>query len=165
MTITHQGQGQFTIKSKQATISLGPEVRVGEKTLPGPGEYDISGVEIEGLEDSIFLIRTEDVFLLYLDRLNRSLTDKELDAVNKADILFIPVGGTETDQQDLTVLAPEQAVKVINQIDPRIVIPMYFSSIEPFRKAEGRPLEMLKELKVTKLLLPSEDRQVVVLTL
>lgn len=164
MTITHQGQGQFTIKSKQATISLGPVVKIGEKVLPGPGEYEISGVEAEGLADGIFLLRTEDIYMLYLGKLDRILTEDELQEVNMADILFVPVGGNQTDVPDLTVLPPEKAVSVINQVDPRITIPMYFSSIEPFRAAEGRPLEMEKELKVTKASLPVEERQTVVLT-
>lgn len=163
MTITYQGQGKFTIKSKDATLELGPEIKVAGRALPGAGEYEISNVEIEGLEGGVFLFRTEDVFLLYLDRLDRTLTNDELDAVNMADVLFLPVGGNSTDVPDLTVLSPEQAVKVINQVDPRIVIPMYFSSIEPFRAAEGKPMEMLKDFKVTKSSLPVEERQVVVL--
>lgn len=164
MIITHQGQGKFTIKSKDATIELGPEVKVGTHVLPGAGEYEISNVVIEGLEDGIFLFRTEDVFVLYLNQLSRPLTDKELDEVNVADILIVPVGGNATDVDDLTVLSPEMAVKVINQVDPRIVIPSYYASLEPFRAAEGKPLEMMKEFKVTKSSLPAEERQVVVLT-
>lgn len=164
MIITHKGQGQFTVRSKQATIELGQTIKIGDKVLPGRGEYEVSNVEAEGLADNIFLIRTEEVYLLYLDRINRVLTDEELEAVNMADILFVPVGGNQTDVDDLTVLGPELAVKVINQVDPRIVIPMYFSSVEPFRAAEGKPLEMLNELKVTKTSLPTEERQVVVLT-
>jgi hypothetical protein len=163
MTITHQGQGKFTIKSKDATIELGPEIKVANHILPGAGEYEISNVVIEGHDDDIFLFRTEDIFILYLNQLNRVLTDKELEDVNLADILIIPVGGNSTDADDITVLAPELAVKVINQIDPRIVIPMYYSSLEPFRAAEGKPLEMMKEFKITKSALPIEDRQVVVL--
>lgn len=163
MTITYQGQGKFTVKSKDATLELGPEIKVAGRTLPGAGEYEISNVEIEGLDGGIFLFRTEEVFLLYLDRLDRPLSNEELDAVNMADVLFLPVGGNSTDVDDLTVLNPEQAVKMINQVDPRIVIPMYFSSIEPFRAAEGKPMEMLKDFKVTKASLPAEERQVVVL--
>lgn len=163
MTITHQGKGQFTIKSKQATIQLGPEVKIGERVLPGRGEYEVSGVEAEGLADGIFLLRTEEVYLLYLGQINRPLTDDELVEVNMADILFVPVGGNQTDVDDLTVLTPEQAVKVINQVDPRITIPMYYTSIEPFRAAEGKPLEMEKELKVTRSTLPTEERQTYVL--
>lgn len=163
MTITHQGQGQFTVKSKDATIKFGPVLAVGDRTIPGPGEYDLSGVEIEGIEGGLYLVRTEEIFLLYLDRLNRTLTDKELEAVELADILFVPVGGNETDVPDLTVLSPEAALKAINQIDPRIVIPMYYTSLEPFRKVEGRPLEMVKELKVTRSTLPQEDRVTYVL--
>lgn len=164
MTIQYKGQGQFSIRGKQATIELGEKVKIGTKTLPGRGEYEVSGVEVEGLADGIFLIRSEDIYILYLGQLNRSLTDEELEQVNMADILCIPVGGNQTDSEGLEVLTPEQSVKVINQIDPRIVIPMYFTSIEPFRAAEGKPLEMLTELKITKSTLPIEDRQVVVLT-
>lgn len=164
MTITYKGKGKFTIKSKQATIELGPEVKIGETVLPGRGEYEVAGVEAEGLDDGIFLIKTEDVYLLYLAQLDRQLTDEELEEVNLADILFVPVGGTQTDVPDLTVLTPEKAVKVINQVDPRMTIPMYFASIEPFRAAEGKPLEMQADLKITRSSLPSEERQTIVLT-
>lgn len=164
MIISYKGQGQFTVKTKQVAIQLGSAVSIGEKILPGRGEYEITGIEVEGLADNIFLIRAEDIYLLYLDALNRQLTDAELEAVNIADILFVPVGGDKTDTPDLTVLTPDQAVKVINQIDPRIVIPMYFASIEPFRAVEGKPLELLKEFKVNKANLPTEDRQVIVLS-
>ncbi len=163
MTISYKGQGQFTIRSKQATIELGEKVKIGDKELPGQGEYEIGGVEAEGFADGIFLVRTEEVFLLYLDQLDRLLTNDELEAVNMADVLFVPVGGNQTDKEGLTVLGPEAAVKVINQVDPRIVIPMYFASIEPFRTAEGKPLEVLKELKLTKATLPIEEHQVIVL--
>lgn len=164
MTITHQGQGQFTVKSKDATIILGSKIKIGDRELPGAGEYEVSGVEVEGMEDGIYLLRTEDVYLLYLNQLNRQLTNDELETVNMADILFLPVGGDKTDTPELTVLNPEQSVKVINQVDPRIVVPMHFLSIEPFRAAEGKPLEMMKEFKVTKAGLPQEERQIVVLT-
>jgi L-ascorbate metabolism protein UlaG (beta-lactamase superfamily) len=163
MTISHQGQGKFTIRSKQATIMLAEQPSVDQRTLTNPGEYEISGVEIEGFADGLFLFRTEDIFLLYLGKLNRALTDNELEAVNIADIVFMPVGGDKTDVDGLTVLGPDQAVKLINQLDPRIVIPMYYESMEPFRAAEGKPLEMLKELKITKSNLPADERQVVVL--
>lgn len=142
---------------------MAPILKVGEKVLPGQGEYEISGVEIEGLAEGVFFIKTEELNLLYLDRFKRSLSDAELDTVNTADILFLPVGGDQTDVEGLTVLTPEQAVKVINQVDPRIVIPMYYSSLESFRATEGRPLELLKELKVTKVSLPTEERQVIAL--
>lgn len=163
MTIRQKSNGQFTIKSKQATIEIGPEIKIGERTISGPGEYEIAGVQVEGLPNGIFLLRVEDTFLLYLDRLSRPLTDDELDQVNLADILFVPVGGAQSGVDDVTVLTPEQAVAVINQVDPRIVIPTYYASLEPFRQAEGKPLEMMQEFKVTKATLPIEERQVIVL--
>jgi L-ascorbate metabolism protein UlaG (beta-lactamase superfamily) len=164
MTISYKGKGQFMIRTKQATIEMGSVVKIGDKILPGRGEYEVSGVEVEGMADGIFLIRSEDMFVLYLAKINRQLTDAELEEVNMADILCIPVGGDKTDEEGLSVLTPEQAVKVINQVDPRIVIPTYFASIEPFRAVEGKPLEMMSEFKVTRSTLPVEDRQVVVLT-
>ncbi len=164
MTISYKGQGKFSIRAKQATVELGSQIQIGSKALPGPGEYEVSGIEAEGLPDGIFLFRIEDIYVLYLGQLSRSLTDTELEAVNLTDILLVPVGGKQADLDDLTVLSPEQAVAVINQVDPRIVIPMYYQSIEPFRAAEGKPLEMLQELKVTKATLPIEERQIVVLT-
>ncbi len=79
----------------------------------------------------------------------------------------MPVGGK-------SVLSADQAAKLIGQIEPRIVIPIQYQSsgmkssysgLEPFLKAMGgKALEPQEKFKIVKKDLPTDDTQVVILT-
>jgi L-ascorbate metabolism protein UlaG (beta-lactamase superfamily) len=55
-----------------------------------------------------------------LGDLGHELTTHQLDEIGNVDVLFIPVGGGET-------IGPDEAVSVISQIEPRIVVPMHYA--------------------------------------
>lgn len=98
-----------------------------------PGEYEIKGMAVRGLNtfhDSVegkkyglnaaYIFSLENLNICHLG----DFGEKELRAgvqefLGGVDILFIPVGGGE-------VLEPENAVKIINQIEPKIIIPMRY---------------------------------------
>ncbi len=155
MIITAPLHETIQIKTKNTTISLGIEDKVGDFTLCGPGEYEIASVEIIGV-GRVYLFTTEDMRLAYLDKLNRPLTDAEQEAVADVDILFIPVGGGD-------VLDAKAALQVINQIDPRIIIPVYYEQLATFTEEEGITPEYVDSLKMTRSTLPETERKVIVL--
>lgn len=155
MTITSPLHETIQIKTKNNVISLGETTKVDDFALEGPGEYEISGIEIQGV-GCIYLFHTEDMRIAYLDKLNRPLTDAEQELVTDVDILFIPCGGGE-------VLDLKEAIKLTNQIDPRIVIPTYYDEIDTFTKEEGVAPEFVDSLKVTRQTLPETERKVIVL--
>ena len=114
-----------------------------------PGEYEVKGVfvysihvplEEKGLADHrIFRFEVEGVHLAHLGALNRALTNNELEELGTIDVLMIPVGGGR-------VLSPKLASQVIEQIEPRIVMPMVhaveglketLNSVDDFCKALG----------------------------
>lgn len=166
--------------------NLGPDIALltrGEKdaiTLSGspfilitPGECDIHGVlvtAVEGHEEGTTMIRvdTEQLSLAHLGAANKPLTDKQREVVGDVDILCIGVGGPESG-----TYYHHEAIDVINELEPRIVIPMAFQSdnnpdakpIEKFLKemgiADGKP-----EAKVIikKKDLPEEETRVIVLS-
>lgn len=103
--------------------------------IDGPGELDIKGLFVHGIAGNgeaknknngfdyttIYAIRMEDVRLGFLGSLKqKELTDSQLEELGEIDILFVPVGGR-------SVCDAEEAVTVVNQIEPRIVIPMHFA--------------------------------------
>lgn len=111
--------------------SLGGEVFV----IDGPGEFDVKSLFVHGIAaageeknrqngfdyTTIYNIRMEDIKLGFLGSLKqKELTDEQLEDLGEVDILFVPVGGK-------IVCDPEQAVTVVNQIEPKIVIPMHYS--------------------------------------
>lgn len=100
--------------------------------IQGPGEYEIKGVFIFGLEtdhddkggaergkNTVYRIILDDVKLLHLGDLGRKLSDAEIDKLGDIDILFIPVGGNYT-------IDAKTAAEVVAQLEPRIVIPMHY---------------------------------------
>lgn len=103
--------------------------------IDGPGEFDIKGLFVQGIAargesknnangfdyTTIYVIRMEDMRLGFLGCLKqKELTVSQLESLGEIDILFVPVGGK-------TVCDAESAVTIVNQIEPRIVIPMHFT--------------------------------------
>ena len=67
----------------------------------------------------LFLLEAEDLRLIHLGDLGTLLDAGQLDALGRADVLMIPVGGFYT-------IGAAQAKEVVEQLDPRIVIPMHY---------------------------------------
>jgi L-ascorbate metabolism protein UlaG (beta-lactamase superfamily) len=121
-------------------------VREVRKVVSGVGEYEISDVSIIGLpsyhdekegvergKNVIYVIESEGIRLCHLGDLGHTLSDKTVEEIGEVNILFIPVGGVYT-------IGPEDAVKVVADIEPNIVIPMHF-------KVPGLTLSKATEMK------------------
>jgi len=109
----------------------------------GPGEYEIKGVGIIGLstfhddeqgakrgKNTIYRIEMDGLSLVHLGDLGHTLSTAEVDSLDGVDILMIPVGGFYT-------IDPAQAVSVINEIEPAIVLPMHYGRTDIDHKAFG----------------------------
>ncbi|PIR03752.1 MAG: hypothetical protein COV59_04775 [Candidatus Magasanikbacteria bacterium CG11_big_fil_rev_8_21_14_0_20_39_34] len=112
--------------------------------LDTPGECETKGVlmtSVQGNNPNTTMVRidAEQLSIAHLGLTNELPTDSQLEVLSDVDILFIPVGG-------INCLEPEKAVKAVNMIEPRVVIPMaYKSDNDP----QAAPLEaFLKELGV-----------------
>jgi len=149
--------------------------------IEGPGEYEIKGVSVTGItswhdgkqgslrgKNTIYTIDMDELRLCHLGDLGHKLDDKQLDLMDGVDVLMIPVGGFYS-------LGPKEALEVIKQIGPSIVIPMHYKTKEHNQKAFGKlvtvdeflkqaGLKTRKEKKLTlkKLDLP-EEMEIVVL--
>ncbi len=157
--------GLYTHGEKNSvTLSGNPFV------LLNPGEIDTHGVlvsAVEGHDESNIMIRidVEQMSLAHIGMTNKQLTTKQLDVLSGVDILCIPVG--HKDSYDA-----EQAVKVVNAIEPRIVIPIAFKSdndptaksIDIFLKEIGsKNGSPEKKVIIKKKDLPQEETEVIVL--
>lgn len=146
--------------------------------VSGPGEYEISGVSIEGVStfhdnsqgtergiNTIYHILLDGVDIVHLGDLGHVLTEEQVSGIDSTDILMIPVGGVYT-------IDSEEAAKVVAQLEPKIVIPMHYRieglkyelvGLEPFLKEMGAEnVEPQPKLSITKDKL-SEETTVVVL--
>lgn len=143
------------------------------------GEYEYKGVFIEGIDAAhdnkdgaergpivMYRIDMDDLSIAHLGDLGHALETKQLEKLEGTDILLIPVGGKYT-------LNASQAVEVINQIEPRIVIPMHYAvpglkindldKLDKFVKEIGLTPIYEDKLKITKKDLPLEDTELVIL--
>jgi L-ascorbate metabolism protein UlaG (beta-lactamase superfamily) len=69
----------------------------------------------------MFRIEADGLNLAFLSDLGTLLTQKELDALGKVNIAFLPVGGFFT-------IGPDEAWQVVDQLKPNIVIPMHYKT-------------------------------------
>ncbi|MFA6185297.1 MAG: MBL fold metallo-hydrolase [Candidatus Shapirobacteria bacterium] len=68
----------------------------GDKILiRAPGEYEVGGVEINGYsaggENTFFIVNIDGIKVVFLGDLDESLSDKRIEKINSADVLFAPV--------------------------------------------------------------------------
>lgn len=149
--------------------------------ITGPGEYETKGMYILGIPvltassekksdkerfRTIYSIGVDDVFIAHLGALHRVLTEDELDALGRIDVLLLPVG-------DPGRLDAKAVREVIDQCEPRIVIPCQYqlpgmkgelASLDQFKKAvTGQEIEEMDKLKLQKKDLPADDTRMILL--
>lgn len=136
--------------------------------IDGPGEYEVKDVFIRGFLsagpnkkiNTIYLISFEGMNLCFLGALSLpKLSDQTLESIEDIDILFVPVGGTET-------LDPASAYKLAVSLEPSVIIPMRYtqSTLEQFFKEGGEgKVESLDKFVVKKKDLEDKEGEIVVL--
>ena len=175
--VTHEHRDHNNIEG------AGPEVFV----IRTPGEYEKNGISVLGImsyhdkqegkergSNTIYIIKAEDIITCHLGDLGHELNEKQVQDIGDVDILMIPVGGNYT-------INYKEAVEVISQIEPKIVIPMHYmvpghapSSIEGPEKfvkelgltpekvsAKGGSASGGDKYKITKKNLPAEEMKLV----
>ncbi|MDD2753176.1 MAG: MBL fold metallo-hydrolase [Candidatus Portnoybacteria bacterium] len=150
----------------------------GSLVIDEPGEYESKGVDIKGIlsfhddkegkergTNTIYIIDMEGMKICHLGDLGQAkLTAEQVEKIDGVDILMIPVGGTYT-------IDEEMAAEIINQIEPRIVIPMHYKipgltskieGVDAFLKEMGvAKKETVDKLTLKKKDLPEGDMQVI----
>jgi len=98
-----------------------------------PGEFEVSAVSIHGIaarahmdEEKqqnavIYKIQTTDLRIAVVGHIHPDLNEEQLEAIGTIDVLFVPVGGNGY------TLDAIGALKVIKEIEPRIVIPTHYA--------------------------------------
>jgi len=169
MEITWHGQTHFTIKGAKASLKIDaldenasadiltfsdtntPVTEDGRHIFSWPGEYEARGVLMTAIEalqaptgeeagqpTLMFHYQMDNIKLAHLAQLGTPLSDDQLEAIGNVDILMIPVGGGNT-------LDAKAAHNVVEQIDPRVVIPMAFENPADFLKEVGASGEEQEE--------------------
>jgi len=148
--------------------------------IDGPGEYEVKGVNVTGVatyhdakegkergNNTAYIIEMEGIKICHLGDLGQTkLTNEQLELIDGVDILMVPIGGVYT-------ITGEEAADIINQIEPKIVIPMHYKisglevkldGADEFLKEMGiAKKETVEKLTIKKKELPEEETQVVIM--
>jgi len=117
--------------------------------LPGPGEYEISEVSILGRkwkESLVYIIQAEEIRIAFLGDFQEKLKDEQLEEINGVDVLLVCSEVTE----------------VVNQIEPKIVIPAMENPKKFLKNLGLEEIPPLSKLVINSQNLP-EEREVVIL--
>lgn len=154
-------------------------IKESPKVIFGPGEYDIKKVNILGIPsfhdkkegeklgpNTIYLIEMDGIKICHLGDLGQKFSDAQLDQIDGVDILMVPVGETN-------LIDVKEAIEIINEIEPKIVIPMHYkvkglktklSKLDKFCDEMGvKAKNVMPKLSIKLKDLPKEGQEVVIL--
>jgi len=152
----------------------------GAFKITGPGEYEFKGILVRGVEsyhdpkngkakgkNTIYIIEWEGMRIVHMgDFGEENLRAEVQETLGTPDILFLPVGGGDT-------IDGEAAAKILNKVEPRVVIPMHYKisglkakldGVEVFLKEMGEKGEPMDKFTIKKNALPAaEESKIVIL--
>lgn len=208
MDIFWLGHSCFRIKGKEATIVTDPydssigytsgkqaadivtishghpghsylgNLEKGYRVINGPGEYELRGVFITGVQtyhdlsegqergkNTLYIFEIDGITLCHLGDLGHSLSSSVIESIGNVTILFLPVG-------DVSTIDSIVAAELVRAISPKIVIPMHYKtdavtkqldSVELFLKKMGiKDVEPQPKLSLTRSVF-SDNLQVILL--
>jgi L-ascorbate metabolism protein UlaG (beta-lactamase superfamily) len=98
-----------------------------------PGEYEVAGVVINGIaarahmdEEGkhsavIYTVQADDTRVAVLGHVYPELSESQLEQIGMVDVVVVPVGGNGY------TLDGVGALKIIKQIEPKVVIPTHYA--------------------------------------
>jgi L-ascorbate metabolism protein UlaG (beta-lactamase superfamily) len=160
-----------TISRNKPDSSYRSAITGDAKFLEGPGEYEIGGVLVTGIDTDrkarddgygrnvAYVIDLDDIRVCHLGDIATVPSGDEVEELSAADILFVPVGGGP-------VLNAEKAAEIVSLLEPKIVMPMLYKTeastgqlepVERFLKEMGAEAKDLEQrLSISKSGLPSD---------
>lgn len=167
VTVSHDAPGHNFVTS----------VKGHSRVITGPGEFEIGGVFITGvqtnkknksstkeLRNTLYVFDYDGVTVAHLGDLQRVPSQTEIENLGGVNVVLVPVGGGGG-------LNAAKAAEIVSLLEPGFVIPMHYEvpesnlQLDPlnrFVKEMGvGTVEPIPSLKVTRSTVPSEARVVV----
>jgi L-ascorbate metabolism protein UlaG (beta-lactamase superfamily) len=117
----------------------GDEGADGTKMIFGAGEYDVSGISVDGFQiakesaekflKTAYMVEAEGIRLCFLGHISEIPEPSVLEHLEEIDILFLPAGGAP-------FLEQKAAAKLARQLEPKIIIPSFYKETGLKRKAD-----------------------------
>lgn len=164
---------------KHPDMGGGRDFSYGDKepfVISGPGEYESNGLFIKGVAgeskydlpkgtdkriNTIYSLTVDGINILYLGAQSGQMPAGLSDIVDEVDMLFIPIG-------DKGTFDAKEAEKIVLNLEPKIVIPMGYTSVKDpqlvaFLKEAGGGEAPVDKLTIKKKDLEGKDQDVMVL--
>ena len=179
------GYGPLKLKADIATVSHDAPghnnldaVKGVLHPITGPGEFEIGGVFITGVQtdgaggkkkdvvrNTLYVFDYDGITVAHLGDLRQVPSQAEVEALGTVNVALVPVGGGNS-------LNAAKAAEVISLLEPNLVIPMHYAtpdvkkvqldSLNKFLKEMGLgAVQKQPSLKVTRSGLPDETHVVV----
>lgn len=139
--------------------------------VDGPGDYEIEDISVNGAaaermidhdgtrQATVYRIATSEVNVAVVGHCSYPLGEEQLEALGVVDVAIVPVGGNGY------TLSVEQAVEIVRQLDPKVVIPTHYADkeikyevpqegVDAFFKELSAPVEEAPKLKIKSGQLP-----------
>ena len=167
VTISHTAPGHNYLAGVKGNAFL----------ISGPGEYEVGGVFVTGIQtnghnkrdldeprNTLYVFDFDGLTIAHLGDLRRVPTQAEIEALGTVHVALVPVGGGGG-------LTAAKAAEVVSLIEPGIIVPMHY--LTPATTIKLEPLNrFLKEvgvgeiapqpmLKITRSTIPEETKVVV----
>lgn len=106
-------KGNFEVVSKVGNFYV--------KDIPITGIHTFHDGEMGGKrgDNIVYVFEMDGIRVCHLGDLGHTLSPAQIEMISRVDVLLIPVGGVYT-------ITTEEAVEVVKQLNPGIVIPMHF---------------------------------------
>jgi L-ascorbate metabolism protein UlaG (beta-lactamase superfamily) len=167
VTVSHDAPGHNFISA----------VKGHSRVITGPGEFEIGGVFITGvqtnrrtkgtskeLRNTLYVFDYEGITVAHLGDINKVPNQTDVENLGGVNVALVPVGGGGS-------LNAAKAAEIVSLLEPGIVIPMHYqlpesnlklSPLSRFLKEMGvGKIEPVPSLKVTRTSVPPESRVVV----
>ncbi|MCF7856783.1 MBL fold metallo-hydrolase [Candidatus Gracilibacteria bacterium] len=183
MQISYSGGLGFTLKGADAAVALATEktdnadiiitstedekIKAGsnQTVFDWPGEYESKGVSVglipvgENKPSRVAKIIIDEIAIVHLDGVTEPLTEKEEERIGHVDVLLVSIGKS-------AALDEKQIKNTIEALEPKIVVPMNFTSGEEKEFAKGLgfgEIEAEADLKLKAGGLPTERMELRIL--
>ena len=167
VTVSHDAPGHNYISA----------VKSRNRVITGPGEFEIGGVFITGvqtnnrskssskeLRNTLYVVDYDGITVAHLGDIKKVPNQTEVENLGGVNVALVPVGGGGS-------LNAAKAAEIVSLLEPGIVIPMHYqlpesklklSPLSRFLKEMGvGKIEPVSSLKVTRTSVPAESRVVV----
>ena len=167
VTVSHDAPGHNFVTS----------VKGRTRVITGPGEFEIGGVFITGvqtnrkskrstneLRNTLYVFDYDGITVAHLGDLQRVPSQTEIENLGGVNVVLVPVGDGKS-------LNASKAAEIVSLLEPGIVIPMHYqvpesnlelAPLNRFLKEMGvGEVEPIPSLKITRTSVPSEARVVV----